>query len=128
MVNMSNKLFLAIIITFVIIACIAVLIAVNFMGWGKALAGFGGPFAAGLYKVFAMFPQWVLNGGWPTMIAGIAIIGALMFAAGYLFEKKEIIARITGSNTSETQMKPYNAQVQPEDAETQATAKTGVKA
>lgn len=100
MVNMSNKTFLVVILLFIAIAVIAVLVAVNFMNWGTALAGFGGPIAAGLYEIFAWLPRWVLNGGWPTMIAGIAIAVVLLFTAGYFFEKKEIYATITGTKNS----------------------------
>jgi len=98
MVNISNKVFIAIITIFVIIAIIAVLIAMNFMGWGTALSGIGGPFAAGFYKLLVSPLSWASVGGWPTLlvfyIISFAIIPLLVAYSVWHFD---IPYKITGS-------------------------------
>lgn len=98
--EISKSWFIVIIAIFVSLTLLAVAVAFNIGGIGAALAGFGGPLAAGLYEIFAALPKWSLSGGWPTLAASIFLVVALMFAAGYLFEEKHIIASITGKNTS----------------------------
>lgn len=100
--EISKSWFIVIIAIFVSLTLLAVAVAFNIGGIGAALAGFGGPLAAGLYEIFAALPKWSLSGGWPTLAASIFLVVALMFAAGYLFEEKHIIASITGKNAQST--------------------------
>jgi len=97
MVQMSNKWFIAI-ITIAIVS--SVLIAVGLiLGWFAPLAGIGGPFIAGLFEFFAFLPRWVVT-GWPQMIAGICLAVAVIFIFGYMFEQKQVIATLKGTNTN----------------------------
>jgi hypothetical protein len=99
MVQMSNKWFIAL---FFIAILAAVLIVVGlFLGWFKPLEGFGGQFTAGLFEVLAFLPRFVVA-GWPQMIFGVCLLVAALFAAGYLFEQKQIIATIKGSANPST--------------------------
>lgn len=118
MVQLSNKAFLAVILIFAVILVISVLIAVDFMGWGTALSGVGGPIAAGLYNILATLPRWVLSGGWPTMIAGVAILIIIVFGAGYIFEQKQIYGAITGAKAATNPINSGPIQREPEEPET----------
>jgi hypothetical protein len=101
MVQMSNKWFIAIVAIAILIAVLLVLVAMDFMGWGTAVAGFGGPVAAGLYDLFNTVPLWISSGGWPTLAVGmIVFLVVIPVIAGYVFEQKQVIATIKGTNTS----------------------------
>lgn len=100
--EISKSWFIVIIAIFVSLTILAVAVAFNIGGIGSSLAGFGGPLAAGLYEILAALPKWSLSGGWPTLAASIFLVLALMFAAGYLFEEKHIIATLKGKNANAT--------------------------
>ena len=65
-----NHMFIAFAVV-IFIAVLITLVATNTFGWGAAVAGFGGPVAAGLYKIFISPLNWALSGGWPTLAAFI---------------------------------------------------------
>ena len=98
--EISPKIFIAVILVIVSIAIFAVIVALNVGGLGDMFAGFGGPLAAGIYEIAAFIPRWILSGGWPTMIAGICILTAALVTSGYVFEQKHLIATITGKNNT----------------------------
>jgi len=91
MVNIGNKTFIAIIGACILIAVFAMCVALNVVGLGDALAGFGGPVAAGFYEVFAFIPRWALSVGWPTLAVG-AIIIPILLAVGlsYIVWTKDV--------------------------------------
>jgi len=101
MVQMSNKWFIAIITVAILVAVLLVLVAMDFMGWGTELAGIGGPVASGAYDLFNAVPLWISSGGWPTLAVGIVVfIVIIPVVAGYVFEQKQVIATLKGTNTN----------------------------
>lgn len=100
MVTLSNKVFAAIFAFVIIIAVLCVLLAMNFMGWGTALSGVGGPFAAGFYKILLAPFLWVVNGGWPTLLTGIVVIAALMLSTAYLTWHYDVPLKFTGATSA----------------------------
>ena len=97
---MINKYYIIGLIICVVIAVIATLIGVNFMGWGTSLSGAGGPVARGLYNVFVTPFTWAASGGWPTLAAGLSIIGLLMILSAYAVWHYDIPYKITGATQS----------------------------
>lgn len=97
MVQMSNKWFIAIIAICIVVA--SLIVAGILLGWFEPLAGVGGPVIAGLYELFATPLRWILSGGWPTMLAGVFGAVAVIFIFGYVFEQKQVIATLRGTNT-----------------------------
>ena len=122
--QISGKWYAVSVLIIVIIAIFAVLAALNVAGIGKALSGFGGPLATGLYNLLTIPFKWVLSGGWPTMAVGVCVIVGLMVAAGYLFEVKQVIGTIKGTKDTTTTMQNYQAQREPEEPETIPTKAT----
>lgn len=98
MVQLSKKALAVIIVVVFALTLTVVLIAVNFNGWGTALAGVGGPFANNVYNVFNGVPLWISSGGWPTLAVGILIfIVALPLLAAYAVWHYDVPYKITGA-------------------------------
>jgi hypothetical protein len=114
----SNKVFLAAIIISVILVAVAFAIALNVGGLGDSVSGFGGPLARGAYNIFVTPFNWVASGGWPTLAAGIGIVGLLMVLSAYATWHYDIPYKITGVTTADNKMLNYTAQKEPEDPET----------
>jgi hypothetical protein len=98
MVNLSKKALAVVIVIVFALTLTAVLIAVDFQGWGTSLAGVGGPFAANIYNLFNGVPVWISSGGWPTLGVGILIfIVALPLLAAYAVWHYDVPYKITGA-------------------------------
>ena len=67
-----NQMFIAFAVV-IFLAVLITLISTNTFGWGVAVAGFGGPLAVGLYKIFISPLNWALSGGWPTLAVFILL-------------------------------------------------------
>lgn len=121
---MINKWYLLGIIILVIIVIIGTLVAVDFQGWGKALAGAGGPFAAGLYNALVTPFKWAASGGWPTLGAALAIIGILMIASAWSVWHYDIPYKFTGAaSSSSSQTMANTTKREPDEPELAPTIK-----
>ena len=86
---MANKKLLVAFAIVVTIAVVITLIAVNFQGWGKALAGIGGPASTTIYGGLNTVPTWVSQGGWPSLAVGILIfiVAWPILVAAFVWQK-----------------------------------------
>ena len=88
---MSRKWLLLGIAILILIVVVITLVAVDFNGWGTALSGAGGPFAASLYGAFNSIPIWISSGGWPTLAFGIVVFGLVWpLVVAVIFWQKDV--------------------------------------
>jgi hypothetical protein len=96
--NISAKVLAILIIVACSIAVFAVMVAANLFGLGDALAGAGGPVAAGIYNLAIGPVNWALTGGWPTL-AVFYLIGIIVvpFTFAYIIWHFDVPYKISGA-------------------------------
>lgn len=96
--ELSKKLLAIIIIVAVSLTIVAVMAIFNIGGVGDSLAGAGGPFANGLYKVFKSPYEWALSGGWPTLAVVCLLFWVILpCSVAYAVWHYDIPYKITGA-------------------------------
>jgi len=112
-----TKKVLAIIVIFSVIGTAVALAAVfNLGGFGTAVAGAGGPAAAGIYKIGNAPLLWASSGGWPTLAAFYLGFVALIFAFAWVIWHFDVPYKITGA-TAAPEIQSHVTTREPEEPE-----------
>ena len=121
------KKYLIITVILVSLVVFLTLAAVNFQGIGDKLGGIGGPFTNGLTKLGAGPLNWALIGGYQMLIFYLVSFALVPVLVAYVVWHYDIPYKIVSNSTADNKLVGYNAQREPEDAETLNTSKTGAK-
>lgn len=117
--DISKKALIIILIIAIAITAFAVAVIANLGGLGTKLAGVGGPFATGLYKLFNGIPLWISGGGWPTLLVGILVfIVIIPCSVAYITWHYDVPYKITGTTAPINGYGNNTVQREPEEPET----------
>jgi hypothetical protein len=107
------------------IIIVLTLLAVNFNGWGKQVSGISGPFTNGLYQLGLKLPQFMMQNGYTMIISYLLIFIGFPLLVAWAVWHWDVGYKFSNATTSNNKLEGYNAQREPEDAETLNTIKKG---